>query len=292
MIKTIHRKTNNILSKIAYRWAPIHYQHVNLDNPKRDMLCAVNFDGNWNTKNNQRNMKKFDLIPVVYYSVAETKTHYFILYSFYHADDFSHHNDLEGCLIIVQKKKNILLGMITVAHHDFFSYSIKGQLKGKLETIDGKLLTENYNRKDHPMTKQEQDKHGLFAWKSKQKWKPWTRDKTTSTGIRYIPKNKAQKIDENKIDSFEETECEYVLVDMLGSEGFWRRRNDVSLFERWGTFNAGYGSLGNAHAPWVWNDSDDKISSGMLFYDPAAIVYNYFKGFDSFDHSYTRTMNF
>lgn len=286
--KTLRRKTNDLRAKIAYRWAPIHYQHVNLEDAKRDMLCAVNYDGDWNTKNNKQNMNKFDLIPVVYYSVAETKTHFFILYSFYHAIDILHQNDLEGCLLIIQKRTNQLLGMITVAHLDFFSYVVKGKLKKRHETIDGKILLMNYNGQDHPMTKQEQDKHGVFAWKSKQLWKQWTLDNENSIGIKYIPKNKSQKIEIKDIKSFSQTEHGYVLVDMLGQEGFWKRRNDSSLFGTWGTFNSH--SSSSANAPWVWDDIDDKIPSGILFYDPAAIVYHYFRGFDSFEHSYIRTM--
>jgi hypothetical protein len=53
MIVAVH--TN--YADLAYRFAPIIYQHVNQDNPRRDMLCAINFDGDWNTSNNRANIK-------------------------------------------------------------------------------------------------------------------------------------------------------------------------------------------------------------------------------------------
>ncbi len=162
------RSSSKNYLKIAYRWAPINYQYVNFGNPKRDMICAVNFDGDWNTKNNRRNLQKVSkLEPVVYYSIAETTTHYFILYCFYHADDYSHENDLEGCLEIIKKQKNQndkLLGMISVAHMDFWSFVVGKRLKKGKETIDGKLQLEKYDGEYRPMIKQEPDKHGLYAW--------------------------------------------------------------------------------------------------------------------------------
>jgi hypothetical protein len=86
----IRRENYGYYSKIAYRWAPIHYQHVNLDYRRRDMLCAVDYDGDWDTSNNRKNIA---------HGIAETGTHYYILYSYYHADDLTHENDLEGFLL-------------------------------------------------------------------------------------------------------------------------------------------------------------------------------------------------
>ena len=73
------------------------------------------------------------MTPVAYYSIAITKTHYFILYAFYHADDDNHPNDLEGCLLIIEKNdiRPKLIGMITVSHYDFVPYSFDNRTKIK-----------------------------------------------------------------------------------------------------------------------------------------------------------------
>jgi hypothetical protein len=70
--------------------------------------------------------------------LLSTDTHYFLLYCFYHADDLTHENDLEGCLVIVESKTKKLLGMITVAHFDFYSYAVENRLQGR-NGLDGKL---------------------------------------------------------------------------------------------------------------------------------------------------------
>jgi hypothetical protein len=125
----------------------------------------------WDTKNIRERLRKIDLeflLPVVYYSVAETETHYFILYAFYHADDDTHPNDLEGCLLILEKMdlNEVLLGMITVAHHDFWLYSYENSIK----EASGKEFPEGYNLEVdvsidfiRPLIQQEVGKHGLNA---------------------------------------------------------------------------------------------------------------------------------
>ena len=129
------------------------------------MLCAINFDEDWDTSNNRRHLYdyNYELIPAVYYSIAETGTHSYIMYCFYHADDATHENDLEGCLLIIEKEDK-LLGMISIAHFDFYSFVVDNRVQAGNETIDGDLYTEISNGEDHPMTKQEVNKHPFFAW--------------------------------------------------------------------------------------------------------------------------------
>lgn len=141
------------------------------------MLCAINFDEDWDTSNNRRHLYdyNYELIPAVYYSIAETGTHSYIMYCFYHADDATHENDLEGCLLIIEKEDK-LLGMISIAHFDFYSFVVDNRVQAGNETIDGDLYTEISNGEDHPMTKQEVNKHPFFAWGSTS-WKlPWIYD--------------------------------------------------------------------------------------------------------------------
>jgi hypothetical protein len=290
-VKFLARMEDNYYSDLAYRWAPIHYQYVNLGYIRRDMLCSVNYDGDWNTANNKDHIEYYELIPVVYYSIAETGTHYYILYSFYHADDLTHENDLEGCLLIVAKEDN-LLGMISIAHYDFFSFTFDDRLQPGKETLDGELFVEEFNGRNHPITKQEANKHGLFAWGTTSWSLPWERDSFSRIGIRYYPANIAIAQNEFRVDSFNKTSFPYVLIDMLGSEGFWDKRDhklNPATFSSWGTFNST--SRNSAHAPWVWDDINDDLFTGTIFFDPSTIAYRYFSGFDEFDTNYVKRMN-
>lgn len=121
-------------------------------------------------------MKQFrsKLIPVVYYSVAETSSYYYILYAFYHADDLTHDNDLEGCLLIVKKDGDgELQGMLTVAHYEIPSYVYLDRLKagGVGANSVGELLAEeDAEGKLRPRTKQTALKHALYAWKGTPLW--------------------------------------------------------------------------------------------------------------------------
>lgn len=290
MDKTITRTKSDFYSDLAYRWAPINYQHVNLAYPRRDMLCSINYDGDWITSNNRKNIVDFDLIPVAYYATAETGTHYYILYCYYHADDLTHENDLEGCLLIVSKEDEELLAMITVAHWNFYSYVLEGRLKAGRESIDGKLYVEKYDGKEHPMIRQERNKHGLYAWRGAPWWMFWEpRDSKRSTGIRYVPSDEASMADIDNIGSFKDTECGYVLIDILDeNQGFWGRRDDPLTFMSWGIFNSS--TRGSANAPWVWDDFDDSLKVGTIFLDPATIAQKYFSGFDDFDDTYKKRM--
>lgn len=287
--KRIKRTDNDFYSELAYRWAPIDYQHVNRRYARRDMISAFNYDGDFDTSNNRENIHSFDLIPVAYYATAETGTHYYILYCFYHADDLTHENDLEGCLLIVEKERDRLLAMISIAHWNFYSYVVDNRLKRGEESIDGRLCIENYNEREHPMVRQEPNKHGMCAWGAKPWWMFWEpRDSMNSTGIRYVPADEAFMPDENNIGSFKDTEYGYVLIDILGPEGLWERINDTLTFRGYGAFNSS--TKGTANAPWVWHDFDHRLDPGDIFFDPAKIASKYFSGFETFDSMYKKKM--
>jgi len=262
------------------------------------MLCAVDYDGDWDTSNNRIHLSEdYNLIPVVYYATAETETHYYVMYCFYHADDATYENDLEGCLLIIEKEDR-LLGMISIAHFDFFSFVVDNRLQAGLETIVGELLTEIFKGEDHPMTKQYIYKHALFAWGSTSWMLPWTHDSTDKLGIRYYPAEKSFAQDEFMVDSLNKTDFPYVLVDILGEAGFWRKQDSKPnrTFKSWGTFNSS--TAGSAHAPWIWSDKNwpwddvsDDLPWGTIFFDPARIASRYFSGFNQFKICYSKRMN-
>jgi hypothetical protein len=138
---TIFVQTSNAASDrdLAVRFAPVLYQALG-DNPRSDYVTNFDFDGDWRGDNNWENAgeKKYALSGYVYYSVAETQTHYFLHYAFFHPRDYkggelkgrilseliregikrgseydptgladeagvAHENDLEGVIVVVTK---------------------------------------------------------------------------------------------------------------------------------------------------------------------------------------------
>lgn len=134
------------------------------DEPRYDYITNFDFDGDWRGDNNWENAAKreFPLKAWVYYSVRETRTHYFIHYAVFHPRDYkggtgrgklfsrvirtaakpaaaidptgraseavlAHENDLEGALIVVEKrgedaKNGGVVFVETLAHNNFLKY--------------------------------------------------------------------------------------------------------------------------------------------------------------------------
>ncbi|HEX8864023.1 MAG TPA: hypothetical protein VF821_00065, partial [Lentzea sp.] len=150
---------------LAFHWAPIHYQDTDSSDYDADYLSTVDFDGDWNTLNNWENQTQLNkLTGASYYSVVETSTHWFLVYSFFHPRDWddepdpfgtsTHENDMEGVLLTVRKDSGFgqLEAAVTVAHSDFYSYVPAGStFRNGAETIDGALLLQN----GRPTTRQE-----------------------------------------------------------------------------------------------------------------------------------------
>ena len=152
--------------EIAATYAPIFYQGLG-DKPRSDYITNLNFDGDWRGDNNwdHADDKQFPLQAYVYYSVAETATHFFIHYAVFHPRDYkggelrgailsglmregarrggkydptgmaeetslAHENDMEGCLLVVAKNANGTSGgqvefVETLAHNKFLRYVVK-----------------------------------------------------------------------------------------------------------------------------------------------------------------------
>lgn len=127
---------------IAAQFAPVFLQGLG-DNPRADYITNFDFDGDWKGDNNWYNLDNpaHALHAYIYYSVAETETHYFVHYAAFHPRDYkggtaasmildgairlslpqlgkikdptvdrvndvalSHENDLEGCLVVAAKR--------------------------------------------------------------------------------------------------------------------------------------------------------------------------------------------
>lgn len=284
--------------RLAYRWAPIHSQDVDVTGGnslggKSDFITNIDFDGDWDTLNNWENTPDHPLRAHVYYSVVATSTHWFIVYAFYHPRDWSdaplagldeHENDLEGLLAIVRRPEEFsndnlgqLLGVVTVFHNDFFSYTPSDSpLTDGDEDIDGTLNLNDFDGVGHPRTAQEAKGHGL-------KVPPFVRIRG-GDGIKYFPKGTAQQpADANDRD------VGYKLVNIFDGDGLWDRRNNSETFHSFGVFRGDNGKDNAAHAPWAWDDHDDgsSLPGGELALDPAKLVEKYFNGLGDFSPTYT-----
>jgi len=198
--------SDDFIRKLVLKWAPINYQYINLSGwknhyyTKQDLIVPVNLEyykcnekdkeKSYDTRDMKERLKcvKIDaLTPAAYYSFAATKNHFYLLYSFYHADDtflfyFGHPNDMEGCLVILEKPekgqlKPKLLGMITIAHGMRPKYSFDDNLllnDGKQSEVDPMFVEEEGENK-HPIIQQESGKHGLYGlgypWVLTQIWR-------------------------------------------------------------------------------------------------------------------------
>ena len=114
--------------KIAASYAPIFLQQTSNSQKHRhwDYLCPIDFDGDWNMKNNAQNLAKAEskeLAATVYYSLMETKTHYIIVYSIFHPLEWSYEenqvrkwyeNDMKHLQVVVRKKKKSLEGKVSL----------------------------------------------------------------------------------------------------------------------------------------------------------------------------------
>lgn len=156
--------------QIAAQFAPVFYQALG-ESPRSDYITNFDFDGDWRGDNNWNNSAntKFPLKAFIYYSVAETATHYFIHYAVFHPRDYkggerdglllsdvlttaakivgerdptkllaeatsAHENDMEGALVVAAKNGTDLSNarieyVETVSHNRFIPYAVNAEIK-------------------------------------------------------------------------------------------------------------------------------------------------------------------
>ena len=288
-------------SELAFHWAPVHHKAVetrgaNALGGRSDYLARVDFDGDWDGRNNWVNAATFELAPYVYYSVTETSTHWFIVYMFFHPRDWvrhffetEHENDSEGVLLAIRRDGSPfgqLRAAVTVAHRHFYSYVPKGSpWQDGREDIDGTLRLELNDGRYRPVTAQQSQGHGLKA-------EPHYRIR--SRGITYYPslERPREPVDPNQRG------VGYGLLDIFAPGGLWEQRDNPALFAAWGTFAGGTPAgcgrralacpRNAAHAPWAWNDVDDGVPAGDMALDPAGLMARYFRIPEPFSRRYLR----
>ncbi|MCM2579342.1 hypothetical protein [Streptomyces meridianus] len=279
-------------AELAYRWAPVHYQDTSSSYYTADYLSTVDYDGDWNARNNWDNLDADAgrLTGAVYYSVAETGTHWYLTYAFFHPRDwkdypvnaFSHENDMEGQLEVVRKdgsQYGSLEAVVTLAHNNFYSYVPPGSpFTDGRENIDGTLVMQSFDGAPHPTSFQEARGHGAYAWDGG--------SFPGGDGIVYHPSRGAGFVPSGGNDRA----ASYGLVDLTAAGSLWERRNNPETYASYGAFSGDNGKDNAAHAPWAWDDSDDgdDLQAGVIATDPAYLVSQYFGNTGNFSLAYLR----
>ncbi|HEY3425448.1 MAG TPA: hypothetical protein VGL27_11670 [Negativicutes bacterium] len=93
---------------VAIQWSPVFYQMDKSDGltAQQNIFTLVNFDRDWRLNNNWYNLLFYPLDRMMYYSVVESDTHYFIgYYQYYprHIGGGDHEHDMTGALLAVSK---------------------------------------------------------------------------------------------------------------------------------------------------------------------------------------------
>lgn len=170
-------------------------------NPKADYLVRFDYDGNWKGDDNWENLKKSSSQAFVYYAAMETKTHWFLIYNFFHARDYSdicivgtcHENDNEGMILTIRKDKSKfgkLEVMETLAHNNIYSFTNNKRIKKGVHNIDGKL---DLYKGVRPIIFIEAGGHGVLGSSYKASlFSAKEMNFKQNTGVTYIYKNIAQ----------------------------------------------------------------------------------------------------
>ena len=167
---------------LALRWAPIHYQDVDSTGSHAlggasDFITRFDYDGDLNARNNWDNLGNaaFPRSAHGYFSVAETSTHWFIIYMFFHPRDWvdvlfgcEHENDAEGLLLDGRPRRVDVRGAEVGGHGRRLRLLVLPGARARpgpanRESVDGTLQMAAFAGDAHPVTAQQAKGHGLRA---------------------------------------------------------------------------------------------------------------------------------
>lgn len=257
---------------IAQAYSPIIYQDLDRTdglcrNQSRsgsaDWIAAVNYDGDWVGNNNWENLTRErsqgDIKGKVYYTVNETQTHVYILYSIFHPRDWtdipfvcgldSHENDMEGILVCARKTNDDQLSNVEYVSSIFHS-DRKNYRRNEL-LFNGEKVRMFIEAKGHGIQRYtgSGDLDGSY--------------------IKYVFGNNVTQ----PVDQYPNT-SKYSLTSLYD---VWQQRNNSDLFA--GTsFRGDNGRDNAANAPWAW---------GAIATDPAQYINSTFN--INLSTSYVRT---
>lgn len=293
-------ETSLAYDALARFWAPNFYQDTDSTDYRSEYITKINFDGDYNSKNNWENLAAFSTVPAyIYYSVVESTTHYFLGYYTFHPRDWcdgddvacgEHENDLEGVLLAVRKDgSNGGFGSLVVglseAHGEIYQYASAGGLTTGSDNIDGTITFNG----SHPRFFIEAKGHGVYNCDGRCTSAPG------GDGIVYTVGDVAEAPATGSGNWTHVVSYQLIPLDETsGDQGLWTRRNDVCdtcTFSSWGHMRGDeLDSQNSATMPWSWDDGDDgEVFSGAMLCDPAQMIDTQLNGtpVDSgFSHGY------
>ncbi len=148
---------------VASHFAPTIYQETK---DQRDLIAAMDFDGDWDLTNNASHVDGRPMPAVVYDTVVETPTHWFLTYLPYHPVDAKgvngHDNDTEHATMVVRKDGSAFgrLEAMEVRFHDWmYQYAAPGSGVGDAaDDVDGPI---HFDTDGRPMINAQRVGHGL-----------------------------------------------------------------------------------------------------------------------------------
>ncbi len=266
--------------EIAIHYAPQIDQAVNVllsAGGRGDFTTAVDYDGDWSCLNNWENLTKGDLGAVVYYSVQETDTHYYVGYYFYHPRDDAevwldrHENDLEGIMLCVPKAAEGYLPpemMYTQGHGNVYFYTrnplesvhmLAGSNHGGWMQLAGDrphiYICPNGTLKNQGHSVESADSHSTY----------WS---VGNSGVRYVYGGQADT-PQFWNGPFENNMCAY---DLRPLDELWALRNGpydgTGVFGSYGAFDGDNWGEDRANPPWAWRNKTAYGFGGSFLSDP------------------------
>lgn len=334
--------------EVAGLFAPIFYQALG-DKPRSDYITNFDFDGDWRGDNNWSHAedKKFSLKAYVYYSVVETATHFFIHYAVFHPRDYkggersgtilseliregakrggkydptgladeaalAHENDLEGCLVVVEKNGNDPQKARTVyvetLHHNTFSRYIAGEsaIEGaNAVRVEGRRALLYIEPKGHGIealdaARRKIAKKQVLIYKFSGRAGDPAKAVDDIVGYELVPIqttlwSKAQMSKKTKEaaaavnPTFGATEAyDSIAIELAQPDGrVVERKFDLGTVGS--AFLGKVGGQNMARPPWAWFDRNNPdMPAGQWFFDPAKTIRRSFKLDDSFSTAYVR----
>ncbi len=318
---------------LALRHAPVLLQKVHSRYSRADFITRVDFAGGWDgihrnwhpVREKRGRGYRHNLTAHGYYSVVETHTHYYLLYAFYHPQDWSafwgsparsgpsqvnqHVHDMEGCLAVVPKRgggdDEKVEALVTVSHRHFLSYAGREQaggaptalslVTGWEEDIDGPIeVTSRFSGRGEPAGrfKLYADSGGHAIRATKRGWG------SEANIIRYRPTlARAGSPKENAFEKESDAKFQtvrYKLVSIFERDGLWAQRENPAVFrvdpagrQAFVVMSEkGVLTAGEANPPWGWDDVDDGVKFGDFAWDPARLADDYFAGMGEFSRQY------
>jgi hypothetical protein len=315
--------------QIAAQFAPIVYQGLGSD-PRADYITNFDFDGDWKGDNNWDNLdnRSYPLRAYIYYSVSETPTHYFVHYAFFHLRDYkgdlaksqllemiiaeglkqaggdptgglaedvalSHENDLEGCLVVAEKRGEDLARaevkyIETMAHNNYFKYCPDEGRVGICEPIEMKG--------QHPLIFVEPKGHGpsrysggrqqlknsingvmIYSFTGRAEDPDAVKEKSIGYDLISIYDTLWMRAKQGKNETYGEAfnyQTRAFLKYQLNGPAKKIEKNFGSLGS---AFRGDDGFKNKARAPWAWyDDSERERPRGEWFFDPASVIARHF----------------